>query len=372
MKKSLHKFFVYMPFSLMTMVMLVVFTGCNRKEALSNTGNMESSSTTSKEKIFPKHYGQNDAVRCGFLDSKGDLWFGTNNEGAYRFDGKSFTHYSKENGLFENKVNVIVEDLSGNLWFGTSEGLYIYNGSTFEHVTIPWSDTSSVWLDKVYPIVNPNEVLSIYIDKNEGLWIGTNGNGAYYFDGREFTAYLTEVGAKYDDSLHHNIITHIAEDDSGNIWFTSLSHAGVTKYNGMNFTQYLTEHGLSDDMVRTAYKDRAGNMWFGSNGNRKGGLDRYDGSSFLYFNKEHGICNTNIQSIYEDASGKFWLGSGRGGICIYDGKEFNEFVDEHGHAFDNILFIMEDTFGNIWFGGSYGKLFQYNGETLKDFTSKSS
>lgn len=308
-----------------------------------------------------------EGVSCGFLDKKGMLWFGTNNNGVYSYDGKGFTNYTKKDGLGKGRVSCITEDRSGNLWFGTADGLYRYDRRAFKHIPIPKKDTSGVWLDKIYPVVNPNEVLSVLQDKNGLFWIGTNGTGAYSYDGETFTNYLSDVGRKQSDSLYHNIIQSITEDTKGNIWFTSMTHGGVSFYNGKTFTHFMPKDGLSDDMVRTCFMDRAGNIWFGFNGNRGSGITYYNGNSFTSLYKEDGLCNTNIRGIYEDKAGKLWLGSGRGRLCIYDGKTFSEFKSEEGKSFTGILFILEDANSNIWFGGKKG-LWKYDGETVVSMT----
>jgi ligand-binding sensor domain-containing protein len=39
-----------------------------------------------------------------------------------KYDGQSFTHYTEKEGLSNNYVLSILEDQSGNLWFGTNGG----------------------------------------------------------------------------------------------------------------------------------------------------------------------------------------------------------------------------------------------------------
>jgi len=314
------------------------------------------------------------------------LWFGSNGEGVNRYDpaaeggtgGKSFTQLTEDDGLCNNKVCTIMEDDKGNLWFGTAKGLCRYDRKTFTTIAIPQSDTSSVWLDKVYPTVNPNQVMSLLQDKRGDFWIGTNGAGVYHYDGKNFTQYLSNVGKVYEDGLKHNVVLSITEDLMGNIWFTSLSHARVSRYDGKIFTHYKTEDGLSDNFVRTSFCDRAGNIWIGTHGNRDGGLDRYDpasgggkgGQTFTNFRKtDDGIAQNNIGCIFEDKSGNLWLGSGRGNMAIFDGKNFKEFITKDGQKFKIILNIVEDANGNIWFGGKYG-LWKYDGDEVTDMTPK--
>ncbi|MCH2194262.1 two-component regulator propeller domain-containing protein [Kordia sp.] len=52
-------------------------------------------------------------------DAEGNIWFGRDAYGASKFDGHSFTHFTKKEGLNSNNVQSIVEDAEGNIWIGT-------------------------------------------------------------------------------------------------------------------------------------------------------------------------------------------------------------------------------------------------------------
>lgn len=299
-------------------------------------------------------------VYCAYLDKDNYIWFGTTTNGAYRYDGQNFKHYSDKDGLLGYRVSCIYQVANGDIWFGTDLGIFIFNGILFSHLKIPEYKTSTDWLKNTFPAVNPNEVQSIAQDNDGIFWIGTNGAGVYQYDGKNFTNHLSEIGNPMPDGLKHNIVQSIAKDKSGNLWFASMSHGGANKYDGQNFTQYMPEDGLSDDQIRTIYIDRQSKIWFGFNGNRKSGLTVYNGDTFQTFTEEDGICSKNIRAIYDDAHGNIWFG-GMQGLCIYDGKDFHRFYDDHGDSFERILFIQGDDKGNIWFGGING-IHRYEGD----------
>ena len=65
-------------------------------------------------------------------DKAGVLWFATEKNGVWRYDGKTFTNLTTKDGLGNNSVFCIVEDGEGHLWFGTRDvGLSRYDGRTF-------------------------------------------------------------------------------------------------------------------------------------------------------------------------------------------------------------------------------------------------
>ncbi|MCF6132475.1 ligand-binding sensor domain-containing protein [Flavobacterium wongokense] len=81
-----------------------------------------------------------DWVYSMLEDKNGNIWFATEKAiggiyvggGAWRYDGKSFTNYTTNEGLVHNGVFTIVEDASGKLWFGTRNvGLSMFDGIRF-------------------------------------------------------------------------------------------------------------------------------------------------------------------------------------------------------------------------------------------------
>lgn len=346
--------------SYLSLVLILALLSCNSQNKLSSSG-VGADTSPVKEGMTQVSLPEN-GFYCGFADSKGTLWFGSMAGGVYRFDGTGFAHITEADGLSDNNVCAIAEDRDGNLWFGTAKGLCRYDGNVFAAVPIPQSDTSSIWLDKVYPVVNPNQIVSILQDRKGSLWIGTNGAGVYRYDGITFSRYLSDVGMVYEDGEHHNIVLRIIEDRDGNLWFSSLSHGGVSRYDGSTFTHFTDE--LSDDFVRTVLCDREGNIWIGTHGNHAGGLDLYDGRDFTHFHKtDDGFSDNNVRWIYEDRDGKFWIGSGRGNLSTFDGKNFTEFVADDGETFPFVFFVLEDQDDNIWFGGKEG-LWRFDGTTV--------
>lgn len=110
----------------------------------------------------PKDGLPSSTVYCIIQDSKGYVWFGTDN-GVSRFDGKNFTNFTTDDGLTDNEVLNIYADSKGRVWmmpFNKSL-CYYYNGKIYNH-------TDDTALKKVN--------FSSYISP-----IGENKNGDVYF-----------------------------------------------------------------------------------------------------------------------------------------------------------------------------------------------
>jgi ligand-binding sensor domain-containing protein len=308
-----------------------------------------------------------------FEDSKGNLWLGTINKGAARYDGKALAYFTTENGLSGNTVTSFAEDKAGNIWLGTHSGLSKYDGKTFTRYTAADG------------LIN-NTVSELLIDRKGALWIGT-WRGVSTFNGTTFSTFTipnpdVEL-LPYQTTM--NWVTEIIEDKHGNIWISRDGY-GVCKYNGRSFTQYTKKDGLVSNNIQEILEDRNGNIWFGSrvverdnpdSTKRKGegGLSRFDPSAslrtgsnaFTHFPEIKGLSKNEIYSLYEDRKGNIWIGANRVGIYRYDGKDFTLFsktdradLMPYGYGIQNIL---EDKKGNIWFGLS-GGLFRLKGDSI--------
>jgi ligand-binding sensor domain-containing protein len=161
------------------------------------------------------------------------------------------------------------------------------------------------------------------------------------------------------------LIQNIIEDATGNIWFASMSHGGITRFDGESFKDFKVDNGLSDNMVRYLFQDKEGNIWIGTNGNGNGGLDKFDGKNFRNFNESNGLCSNNVCVIYQSKDGTMWFGSDRGGVCYLENGEFLP-IKELSEI--SIRTIIEDKNGNMWFGGRRGNLWEYDREKMTDLT----
>lgn len=66
-------------------------------------------------------------------DGEGNIWFGDRDTGAWKYDGKTMTNYSREAGLTDDSVITIYKDRDNDLWFGLADGnVFKFNGNTFD------------------------------------------------------------------------------------------------------------------------------------------------------------------------------------------------------------------------------------------------
>jgi ligand-binding sensor domain-containing protein/serine phosphatase RsbU (regulator of sigma subunit) len=284
-------------------------------------------------------------VSCLFQDISGNLWFGTD-EGLSKFDGKYFTNYTVKEGLSNNMINDILQDKSGNLWFCTGGGgVSKYDGISFTHFTEKEGLSS-------------NYVNSSIQDQNGNLWFGTLGGGVSKYDGTSFTQFTEKTG------LSNNSVFRVFQDKSGILWFGTLG-GGVSKYDGISFTHFTEKEGLSNNYVYSILQDSGGNLWFGNHG----GVNKYDGKSFTHFTDTEGLSNNMVLSILQDKSGNLWFGTGNG-LNRYDGKSFTQFTENEGLSNNYVNAILQDKNGNLWFGTYGGGVSKFNGQSFTNYTER--
>jgi hypothetical protein len=66
-------------------------------------------------------------------DAHGNIWFGTHEQGAWRYDGQSMRQFTEADGLATKSVMAIYTDSDGVLVLG-GDGVYAFNGETFDRI----------------------------------------------------------------------------------------------------------------------------------------------------------------------------------------------------------------------------------------------
>lgn len=327
-----------------------------------------------------------DAVNCAILDSRGHLWFGTNNGGVSRYDGSTFTNYTSSQGLAGNILRSMLEDSKGNIWFGTISGVSKFDGYTFTNF-----NTEDGLADDV--------VFSILEDRSGNLWFGTGGGGLSKFDGETFTTYTTADGladnfvlslledqdgnlfigtygggfSKYDgktfqnfteqDGLPSNRVRTFTLSASGKIWIGTIG-GGASLFDGQSFTTYTIEDGLAGDVVRTILEDLQGNTWFAT----ETGISRFDGKKFTTYTRNQGMPANSVLAAVKDSSGKLWFCTDGGGVTRFEGSSFTNFSVAQGLGNNIVLSTLEDRDGNLWFGTAGGGVSKFDGKSFETYT----
>ncbi|MCE9618462.1 MAG: hypothetical protein K8R92_00955 [Planctomycetes bacterium] len=159
-------------------------------------------------------------VHCITVDRKGRVWLGTNG-GAYIYDGKALANISERDGLPNNAVGSILEDKSGNIWFGTIHGgISRFDGKNFTNFT-------------QQGVVEGKEIWCIHEGRSGNVWFSAKRSPLYRYDGNAFTE------LKEQDDITSLAFT-ILEDSSGRLWLSGTH--GLFRHDGESFVR-VTKDG---------------------------------------------------------------------------------------------------------------------------------
>jgi len=276
-----------------------------------------------------------------------------------------FEHISLAQGLSQSSVRCILQDSKGFMWFGTEDGLNRYDGYNFKVFRKDPQNANSL---------SDNSVRFIYEDRSDVLWIGTKGGGLNKFDREQqkFTPYKSN--SNNPNSLSHNNVWSIYEDRSGALWIGTLG--GLNRLvpsenegSPPTFIHYKTHpdnpNSLSSSRVLSIYEDRSEILWIGTHG---GGLNRLrsenEGSPATFTHYKHDPKNLNslshntVRVIQEDPAqpGVLWIGTNGGGLSRFDVKQqkFTHYRNDSNNANslgDNTVFsICVNRSGVLWIG----------------------
>ncbi|HEX7862303.1 MAG TPA: two-component regulator propeller domain-containing protein [Verrucomicrobiae bacterium] len=279
--------------------------------------------------------------------------------------------WERDDGLPQNAINCIAQDLHGFIWMGTETGLVRFDGFDFEVFT----EHSKIPLPH-------NFVSSLLVARDGTVWVGTRTGGLCRFRGEQFDTPAPEFA---ETEVHG-----IAESADGTIWVASED--GLLKWDGRRVTRYGSEAGLpnarvtavqamddgtvlvgvrvgavyrlkgdvfelvtrmgietSDWYIKTlAYEKQKDTIWIGCEG---AGLFRYRQNlvervplGAEEMRKEH------VNALVFDASGALWIGTRLDGAYRIKQEGISRLTVSTEPSENDILSIFEDREGLIWIG----------------------
>ncbi len=354
-----------------------------------------------------EHRGGVGMVNDILQDERGFIWI-AGEHGVARFDAHEFRFYfpdPKDPGaIASNAVYRIARDRKGELWFATSNGLSRYNPrsddfTTYRHnpnnpasissnkvaqVAVRADNTLVIGTDRglnffdpqrrhfydwVHDPKNPqsltsDDVREVFFDSQGRLWIGygTTGISLHLGGVNQFRHWRDDGGST---GRLFNQVYSIAEDKAGQLWF-GTDGSGLVRLDQdlTRFTTYGTQaaepYYINSDVVREVATDRNGHLWLALD---HGGLGLYDPVTekfnFLYHdtNDPTSLISNQVRCIFADKNNDLWIGSFPAGINYFDrSKTAFKIWKSHpqGLTHNGVLKIFQDSQGVIWIGTEQG------------------
>ncbi len=141
------------------------------------------------------------------------------------------------------EVNDIAQAPDGSLWLGSGEGLYHFDGFTFERVRSIDAQTPA-----------PTEIFCLLATSNGDLWIGTTLNGAILLRNGEVRRF-----PKFEGLPLNTTVNSLAIDLDGTIWAgTAL---GLQRFDGSQWRSVGKAWGAPEMVGFLLQLDSNGTLW---------------------------------------------------------------------------------------------------------------
>lgn len=280
-----------------------------------------------------------------------------------------------------NVVRSISSDRSGNLWFGSWQGIFRLDASYLQNPCLTESCTHNLdnISERATHLLKQNQsftdfskkenlpddhIVCALEDRAGNLWFVVRGDnlqesGVYRFDRSSLNSKPTYAWLNEDKGLPHNQVFCLMEDHEGNIWMGTahgvyIIKAGQKELKSTGFIKYSSKDGLVNDTVYSIAQDKEGTLWFGT----AKGVCTLKGATAgnKNFELKNNTTSTfrNVRSILIDQKGYVWIG-GDHGLTRIDRKSgistsFSGLISEKSKTSQSVWTMYQDKAGNLWMG----------------------
>lgn len=281
--------------------------------------------------------------------------------------------FTEDNGLPANAAHSLFEDNKGQIWIGTTAGLALIDINLTLSQQFAEQLTSPVFAlaaDKQQQLLIGTErglfqlsnqqltellanvpVATLLAEASGMLWIGTVDRGLL----RLYNNTLEQLSI--EQGLPNNRVLALLRDKEQSLWVGT--NGGVFRLRDAPFTTYTSDQGLADNYVRTVMSDQADCVYVGSSR----GLDQICSGIIRNIDLSTHAKGQSVLSLALDQQQSLWIGTYTDGVLQYaEGNVVAHYRSEDGLAANEVRAILPRPDGSVLVGTSQGLSLIKNGQ----------
>lgn len=244
-------------------------------------------------------------------------------------------------------ITVISQDQRGLLWFGTSEGLYSYDGYRFRAFRNQIEDPNSISDDYVRGLMPSSD---------GRMWVASQGGGVSIYDPRtdQFENHRPQAGDPH--ALPSVASLTLTESANGDVW-VGFGNAGLARWS--HATGQYDQVAIDADgavaplTVRALQFDRAGDLWIGTGDGirRLRAGARVAESVHSQPDVPDSFDRQYVYALFEASDGRIWIGTQSQGAAVLDprsGRVTRLASGANATSHPWVSGFVEPTPGRIW------------------------
>jgi signal transduction histidine kinase/ligand-binding sensor domain-containing protein len=321
-------------------------------------------------------------------DPHGALWIATDGDGLVRWQRRSATRFSVENGLPSNNIRSVHVDRHRSVWIGTGRGLARFVDGRVEIIgetdgpgtkaieAICETSDGRIWMagegNQLYirdakglseivldSLPTTTSVTALQPGEVGSIWIGSS-DGLVCLDGNQQQHYTTT------DGLPENEVYCLARGTNDTLWIGTGD--GFSRFRAGAFQSFHTRDGLSQSTVYAVCEDHEGTLWVGT----KLGLNQFIDRRTVPFTIAEGLPSNNTGAIEQSANGGIWVGTLDAGLASYDGRRFMTLTNDDGLPGNVIQSLAAAGDNSLWVGTDQGLCRVENQKIVENLTAEPS
>ncbi|MFN3238830.1 MAG: two-component regulator propeller domain-containing protein, partial [Pseudomonadales bacterium] len=338
-------------------------------------------------------------------DDNGAIWVATSG-GLNQVDGTEVHHYRNNpdnaSSLSNDMVTRLYQDRGGVIWVASYGGVNfwspnLYIAESYFSRTTPEAQRSSsaiasfaeaedgsIWIgtiggglnklapdgsfehfDKATPVPLPDkDVMSLYVDSQDRLWLGTRTAGLFLFDPAKGVVKTFASDEPEPYRLDANAITAISESQFGTL-LVSTYGGGFSEIDleslRVQAIATSSDTTLPSNRVMFVLEDRQAGLWLGTDGAGLVHYDRYRQQFTRFHDGKAGFTGDLVLTGGEDSQGNLWFGTMNNGAYwlpansrLESDMQFRQLTTQDGLTSDSVYSMEIDDDDGVWLSSNVG------------------